>query len=488
MVFERVFDANRLQIVWSTIFSHGSAYLFSLGITKPQSSLIWAIAPICGTIIHPLVGAIADNSRLRWGRRRPFILGGAVGIIMSLTALAWISKLVLTLSKVFGIHSQESIRITTQYGTITCIILLNISIQPLQSGVRALIVDVCPSEQQSIASAWAGRFTGIGNILGYMLGSLPLGFVSHDHEAWRFRYLSLLSVSVLAVTVAITTYFIHEEDPDERSYEPQGGFPPLRILRNVRAGLRNMPPQARRVCTIQFFAWMGWFGFLFYSTSYISRLYLDEGRRFGIEFGLHPELKTDGIRVGTIASLLFAIVALATTIVVPRFARSTDFAMPFSEKAAFINRIGRLRQTHKIWAMSHLLYAMCAFSTFFISSTIAGVTLVGLTGISWGVTQWAPFTLLGEEIATHHVEQDSSLENNGQPLSSIHSGAMMGVHNAAISAPQILAALGSSFIFWFVEGKKFREDGHGIAWILRISGMAALVAAWLAWQLKRNVR
>jgi solute carrier family 45, member 1/2/4 len=59
----------------------------------------------------------------------------------------------------------------------------------------------------------------------------------------------------------------------------------------------------------------------------------------------------------------------------------------------------------------------------------------------------------------------------------------MGVHNAAISIPQILAALGSSFIFWLCEGSRSGED-DGIGWVLRTSGVAALVAAYFAWQLK----
>ena len=34
---------------------------------------------VVGAISDPLAGTISDNMRTRWGRRRPFILGGAVG-------------------------------------------------------------------------------------------------------------------------------------------------------------------------------------------------------------------------------------------------------------------------------------------------------------------------------------------------------------------------------------------------------------------------
>ncbi|KAH7139078.1 putative sucrose transport protein [Dendryphion nanum] len=473
-----------LQLVWSTIFSHGSAYLFSLGITKSQSSLIWAIAPICGVLIQPIAGALSDNSRSRWGRRRPFILGGAIGVVISLIALSWVSNIMHTLTTVFGHHSSDNSIIATQIGTILCIILLNMSVQPLQSGLRALIIDVCSSEQQNIASAWAGRFTGIGNILGYMLGSLPLGSISEDNEAWRFRFLSLLSVAILLGTVLTTTYFIREEDPRELAYEPKEGNWLLRTLLNVRDGWSYMPLQARRVCLVQFFAWMGWFGFLFYSTSFVGRLYVSESRRRGIE---HFDLLGDaGIRLGTFASLLSAITALATTILVPYIA-SANSVLSVSERAmltGFKSRTqsGTWRQTHILWALSLFLYALCTMCTTFVS-TNGAILFITLTGISWGVTQWAPFALIGEEIAMHQGERESTIEKGGRQWMTNQSGAILGVHNAAISIPQILAALGSSFIFRLSNGNRY-EDDNGISWILRASGVATLFAAFLAWRLK----
>jgi GPH family glycoside/pentoside/hexuronide:cation symporter len=48
--------------------------------------LIGAIPRVFDAISDPLVGYISDNTRTRWGRRRPFILVGAIlaGIIFAL--------------------------------------------------------------------------------------------------------------------------------------------------------------------------------------------------------------------------------------------------------------------------------------------------------------------------------------------------------------------------------------------------------------------
>ena len=44
----------------------------------------------------------------------------------------------------------------------------------LQGSLRNLALDVVPGEQLATASAWHGRFSHFGNILGYALGSLNL--------------------------------------------------------------------------------------------------------------------------------------------------------------------------------------------------------------------------------------------------------------------------------------------------------------------------
>ncbi|KAH8703050.1 putative sucrose transport protein [Talaromyces proteolyticus] len=469
-----------LQLIWSTLFSHGTAYIAYLGISKSQSSLIWAIGPVCGAIVQPIVGAIADNSQLRLGRRRPFILGGAVGTVLSLIALAWVSNIMRALAAIVGVHSFDGVKSMIQFGIVVCITLLNFSIQPLQSGLRSLIVDVCPPEQQSIASAWAGRFVGLSNILGYILGSLPPGYISNDNEAWKFRFLSLVSVAVLVCTVLVTVYFIREEDPREFVYEPRKGMVLLRILQTVKGGWLSMPPRSQRVCLVQFFAWMGWFGFLFYSTSYVGRLYIAESQRRGIE---HFYLLRDaGIRLGTFANLLSAVMAFVTMVLAP-YVTSTNSLRALSEKSVIRSRVGWWRETNIVWAISHLLYAFCSFCMTFVSSTRIAIFLIALTGMSWGITQWAPFAILGEEIAMSHYEQDSDAGIECQQWISSRNGSMLGVHNAAISVPQILAALSSSFIFVLFKTRRSGED-EGIVWVLRTSGVAALIAAYFAWRLK----
>jgi len=61
----------------------------------------------------------------------------------------------------------------------------------------------------------------------------------------------------------------------------------------------------------------------------------------------------------------------------------------------------------------------------------------------------------------------------------VQAGAIMGLHNVAISAPQIVAALACSGIFGLA---KVTGSHYGTGWVLRAGGVAALGAAYLTYR------
>jgi solute carrier family 45 protein 1/2/4 len=43
--------------------------------------------------MQPVVGVISDSCKSKWGRRRPFLVGGSVIVIASLLAIGWTREL-----------------------------------------------------------------------------------------------------------------------------------------------------------------------------------------------------------------------------------------------------------------------------------------------------------------------------------------------------------------------------------------------------------
>ena len=69
-------------------------YLLQLGLAKSQTSLVWIAPPLSGLIVQPIIGSISDSSKLRWGRRRPYMLLCSVLVAVNLLVLGWAAEIV----------------------------------------------------------------------------------------------------------------------------------------------------------------------------------------------------------------------------------------------------------------------------------------------------------------------------------------------------------------------------------------------------------
>ncbi len=171
----------------------------------------------------------------------------------------------------------------------------------------------------------------------------------------------------------------------------------------------------------------------------------------------------------------------------------------------------------RAWAASQILASVTLLSTSIPSSPISSTFLVSLLGISWALTQWAPLALISASIASQQFRQlisardpiyvqtnnsdlrieftdsrddystDEERENekDGELLvtaGELQVGAVMGVYNAAIAAPQIIAAVWSGGMFW-VLSKWGLDSSEVVGWVIRIAGLTGLVSAWFAFKI-----
>ena len=182
----------------------------------------------------------------------------------------------------------------------------------------------------------------------------------------------------------------------------------------------------------------------------------------------------DAIRYGTFASFLFSIVAFATNLLLPVLLRVFDKSGLAAKKGSAEFGISQA------WTCAHIFFALAMFATMVVTSQAAATFLVASVGLSWAVTHWAPFAMIGNELAARQSFSISANDFLDDEMSTVtvevQAGAIMGLHNVAISSPQIIAALACSAIFGLAKALG-SQDGTG--WVLRAGGCAALCAAYL---------
>lgn len=73
---------------------------------KMISHTVWIAGPVSGLIIAPVVGALSDRCTSRFGRRRPFIVGGLIATVLGMLAFSNVT----TIASLFADYGSETHR------------------------------------------------------------------------------------------------------------------------------------------------------------------------------------------------------------------------------------------------------------------------------------------------------------------------------------------------------------------------------------------
>lgn len=95
------------SVLWASMMSHATPTLLSLGMSKSSLSLVFLAGPLSGIVMQPLIGqcyffeslmdpnsksskgALADASTSKYGRRRPFMIGGCLVCVPAMLGLGF---------------------------------------------------------------------------------------------------------------------------------------------------------------------------------------------------------------------------------------------------------------------------------------------------------------------------------------------------------------------------------------------------------------
>ena len=401
----------------------------------------------------------------------------------------------------------------------------------VQAGIRAYIVDSAPTHQQESANAMAGIITGAGSIVGYLFGyaDLPNLFPFLGHT--EFQVLCAIASATMILTVAVSCLSISERDPQQFGAPCDRELGVIAFFKSLFLSIRRLPPQVRRVCIAQIFAWIGWFPFLFYITTYVGGIYAEPYFRDNPDLGKAEidDIYEEGTRVGTFALLIFSVTTLVASIglpmivepsfkpadkpIVTRMTPSSVSASELNDRSSFTNALKRdsprlmssrfvdkllrpiltrLRISwltlRRAWLLSHLLFAALMWLTVFVRTTTGATALISVIGIPWALTNWAPFALISAEISKRDAirrglrrpppTREGEALAEGPVEEADQAGVVLGIHNMAISAPQVIATVASSVIFKILQKPRGIPGDNSIAWVLRFGGLCTLMAAW----------
>lgn len=172
--------------------------LLQIGLPEQYYSLTWFLSPILGLILTPVLGSASDRCTLKWGRRRPFILGLCIGVLIGVAFFLNGSVVGLSLGDTLG---DQPIGIVL---TVLGVVILDFCLDGLDGPIRSYLLDVAEGEEQDMALNIHAFSAGVGGALGYMLGGTNwkntlLGHVFKAQEQVLFFFASI--IFVISVTL-----------------------------------------------------------------------------------------------------------------------------------------------------------------------------------------------------------------------------------------------------------------------------------------------
>lgn len=151
-----------VQIVWGLHNVNTSRIFQTFGANVDELAFLWIAAPAAGLLVQPMIGYLSDRTWGRLGRRRPYMLLGALLSATVLFAMPnvgtlWAASLALWL----------------------LIAAINIVMEPF----RALVADSLPEEQRNLGFAIQVFFIGAGAVFASALPWMLFHWFGFSPEA-----------------------------------------------------------------------------------------------------------------------------------------------------------------------------------------------------------------------------------------------------------------------------------------------------------------
>ncbi|GMF20781.1 unnamed protein product [Phytophthora lilii] len=292
------------NMAWSAQWAALGPYLGTM-LPRFAVQLTQLIGPLCGIVVAPTIGVLSDRSQCKWGRRRPFLLYGAIT-----SASCWmLMGYTRELGELLGDSGEN--RPWTAWLTILFYTWMDITVNVVQTPAFLIIADFA-GDRQTLGASIGQASSTLGSI--WVAGYIYIFGAAHLTLHW---FLGMLAVTML-VSVGAVCIFAKEHVPASKDTEHGPGAEASSAVRRIGEafycifhGLKTLPPTLAVYCLVLFCIQ---FGFTAYNGN--------KGQFFGIEvFGGNStdadvcgpshctedqEHYNDGVQIaGGLADLLF---------------------------------------------------------------------------------------------------------------------------------------------------------------------------------------
>ena len=248
-----------IQFGWGLQMANMSAIYSYLGANADSLAILWLAAPVTGVIIQPLIGQASDRVWTRLGRRRPFILGGAILASLALVLMPNCPSVWMAAGLLWVLD-----------GTI------NASMQPF----RALVADKLPEEQNAQGFAIQSLFIGLGGTIAsglpWMMNNwfgVTAQVAGQQHIPYSVRLSFYIGAAAFMGAVLWTVFSTSEYPPSASDLAVLHArkFDWTLGLGEIGSLIFHLPRRMWELGLVQFFTWIGMFSLWVYFSPAVAK-------------------------------------------------------------------------------------------------------------------------------------------------------------------------------------------------------------------------
>ena len=403
-----------LQFAWQMRIILSGPVTEGLGASPFIFGLIWLAGPVTGMVVQPIIGALSDNTHTIFGRRRPYLMLGAILAAIALWAFP-------NSEGIANITAGKLHIAVPEFGALIIaaimIWIIDACVNAAQGPYRALIPDNIVPEQHSIANSYLSFAIGLGSVVA--AGTAP--FLN-----WAFGYQMSIEaqfiMAALAFSLGMTwtciTFKEHHFDKKDEIDKQETKKPTF--IDNFKTFLKSSP-EVYKICMMQFFTWIGVMCMFIFFTQFSIHTIFNVPDLTSVSDELILQYENATADATNFSSICFAVLNLVCFLVsIPIGLLSTKFG---NKK---VHLISLLTMT-----IAYLLMALT-------KNPKAIMLLMGLAGIGWSSILALPFAMLSE-----YIKKGSE-------------GAVMGIFNIFIAGPQVLVC---TLVAWFISKCEIQLSG-----------------------------
>ncbi|XP_024384659.1 sucrose transport protein SUC4 [Physcomitrium patens] len=447
--------AAGVQFGWALQLSLLTPYVQELGIPHAWASLIWLCGPISGMFVQPIVGHYSDSCTSSFGRRRPFILGGAALVVIAVLIIGFSADLGYLLGDTLDARPRAIVIFVVGFW------VLDLANNTLQGPCRALLADFTGKDQtrNRRANAFFSLFMALGNILGFATGAYDgwWKIFSFTHtKACDVACANLKSAFLLGVIMLATTTFLsvtaapevpydpikkkhsvvkavtpllsdksnessssvtgaNEEEDDDEDEEQESEA----LFTELVGALRDLPRPMWYILLVTALTWIAWFPFLLFDTDWMGR------EVYGGEPSdpLKSKWYYDGVHMGSLGLMLNSVVLGLSSLCIEFVCRKLGSSY--------------------VWGIANMIMTVCFVGTYLVTHAAKSALAAGEGPSTWVVTSaLVIFAVLGAPLAVTYSVPYALTATYTEKVGG-GQGLSVGVLNLAVVTPQVIVSVGS---------------------------------------------